>query len=148
MEDVPDPKPLSPAKMIVRGIFRRCPLCGSGNMFKTFFLVKERCPRCNFPIHREEGHWLGAIGMNTIVSFGLLLVTIVVLLVLTWEDRNAPLMFGLSFAVAGLTPIVFFGPSQTLWSAIHLWMRPPEPEDDVDPRYLPPPRKRKHPPSW
>lgn len=126
--------------MLARGLARRCPLCGSGDMFQSFFLVKERCPRCNFPIHREEGHWIGAIGMNTVVSFGALLVTLLVVFVLTWDDRSGAAVFIPAFAVAVVVPVVFFGPSQTLWSAIDLWMRPLEPEDDVDPRYLPPRR--------
>lgn len=126
--------------MLARGLRRRCPLCGSGDMFRTFFLVKERCPRCNFPIHREEGHWIGAIGMNTVVSFGALLVTLLVVFILTWDDRSGVAVFVPGFAVAAIVPLVFFGPSQTLWSAIDLWMRPLEPEDDVDPRYLPPGR--------
>jgi hypothetical protein len=132
--------------MILRGVTRRCPLCGSGDVFRSFFHARERCPRCSFPFQREEGHWIGAIGMNTIVSFGLLLVTIAVLFALTWEDPSAPLLYGAAFTVAGVTPIVFFGPSQTLWSAIDLWMRPLEPRDDVDPRFIPPPKPRKHPP--
>jgi uncharacterized protein (DUF983 family) len=128
--------------MLARGLARRCPLCGSGHLFRTFFLVKERCPRCNFPIHREEGHWIGAIGMNTVVSFGALLLTLLVVFVLTWDDRSGAAVFIPAFAVAVVVPVVFFGPSQTLWSAIDLWMRPLEPGDDVDPRYLPPRRPR------
>ena len=123
--------------MLLRGLMRRCPLCGSGDLFTSFFMVKERCPRCNFPIHREEGHWIGAIGMNTVVSFGLLLITLVVVFALTWDDRSGLAVFVPAFAVAGLVPILFFGPSQTLWSAIDLWMRPLEPDDDVDPRFIP-----------
>ena len=126
--------------MLARGLARRCPLCGSGHLFRTFFLVKERCPRCNFPIHREEGHWIGAIGMNTVVSFGALLVTLLVVFVLPWDDRSGAAVVIPAFAVAIVVPVLFFGPSQTLWSAIDLWMRPLEPEDDVDPRYLPPRR--------
>ncbi|MGH9085368.1 MAG: hypothetical protein ACRDYW_07935 [Acidimicrobiales bacterium] len=140
--EAPDPAPLSPARMLARGLARRCPLCGSGHMFRSFFLVKERCPRCNFPIHREEGHWIGAIGMNTVVSFGALLITLLVVFALTWDDRSGAAVFIPAFAVALVVPIVFFGPSQTLWSAIDLWMRPLEPGDDVDPRYLPPRRPR------
>ena len=41
--------------------------------------------------------------------------------------------------MACLTPILFFGSSHTLWSAIDLAMRPLEPSDDVDPRWIPPP---------
>jgi hypothetical protein len=40
--------------------------------------------------------------------------------------------------VAVVVPLVFFPWSKTLWSAIDLAMRPLEPEDDVDPRWIPP----------
>lgn len=129
-------------RALSRGLRRRCPLCGGGDVFRTFFQVKDRCPRCNFAIRRDEGHWIGAIGMNTVVSFGLLLVTEVVVFALTWSNRRGAPVFISGFAVAGLTPLLFFGTSQTLWSAIDLLMRPLEPTDEVDPRWIPPPVRR------
>ena len=131
--------------MLWRGFWRRCPLCGSGHCFEGWFTKKDRCPRCNFPLRREEGHWIGALGMNTVVTFGLLLVTIGVSVALTWEDRSGVAIFLPAFLVAGLTPVLFFGSSQTLWSAIDLAMRPLEPDDDVDPRWIPPARQG---PGW
>lgn len=142
--ETPSPRPLTARRLLWRGFLRRCPLCGGGHCFKSFFLVKDRCPRCNFPIKREEGHWIGAIGMNTVVSFGLLLITFLVVFTLTWDERRALPVFLSGFGVALIVPIVFFGPSQTLWAAIDLLMRPLEPADDVDPRWIPPPVKRKH----
>ena len=124
--------------MLWRGFWRRCPLCGGGHCFESWFTKKERCPRCNFPLKREEGHWIGALGMNTVVTFGLLLVTIAVSVALTWDDRSGLAVFLPAFLVAGLTPVLFFGSAQTLWSAIDLAMRPLEPDDDVDPRWIPP----------
>lgn len=106
-------------------------------MFSSFFLVKPRCPRCNFPIHREEGHWLGALGINTVVTFGSLLLTLLVVFAATWSNRRGAPVFIAGFTVAATVPIVFFGPSQTLWSAIDLLMRPLEPADEVDPRWIP-----------
>jgi uncharacterized protein (DUF983 family) len=126
--------------MLWRGLTRRCPLCGAWGVFDGFFTKKDRCPRCNFPLKREEGHWIGALGMNTVVTFGLLLVTLGASVALTWEDRSGVAIFLPAFLVAGLTPVLFFGSSQTLWSAIDLAMRPVEPEDDVDPRWIPPAR--------
>ncbi|MEX2293024.1 MAG: hypothetical protein WD691_04490 [Acidimicrobiales bacterium] len=137
----PDPAPLTLPRVLARGLTRRCPLCGGGNVFRTFFLVRDRCPRCHFPIRRDEGHWIGAVGMNTVVSFGLLLLTMTTVFALTWTDRRAAPVFISGFAVAALTPLLFFGPSQTLWSAVDLLMRPVEPADDVDPRWIPPPRR-------
>jgi uncharacterized protein (DUF983 family) len=142
VEDI-DPKPLTNRLLLRRGLLRRCPLCGGGGVFVTFFRVRDRCPRCNFPINREEGHWLGAVGINTIVTLTLLFVTMVVAFLLTIDERRAAPIFISCFLVAGLTPLLFFGSSQTLWSAIDLAMRPLEPSDDVDPRWIPPPVKRR-----
>jgi uncharacterized protein (DUF983 family) len=136
-------KPLTVPRLLSRGIRRRCPLCGRPGCFRSFFEVHDRCPTCHFPLRREEGHWIGAVGMNTVVSFGSLLITLVAGIVLTWENRRAAPIFISCFAVATIVPIVFFGPSQTLWSAVDLAMRPPEPGDDIDPTWLPPPARRR-----
>ena len=143
-EPVPPVPTLTTTRMVLRGLARRCPVCGGGHVFDTFFRKKERCPRCNFPLIREEGHWIGALGMNTIVTFLLLALTLLVSVALTWSHRRGILILGPAFAVGGLTPILFFGSSQTLWSAIDLAMRPLEPDDEVDPRYF---FRRKHPPT-
>lgn len=135
------PQPSIPA-MLWRGFWRRCPLCGSGGCFTTWFEVRDRCPTCNFPIRREEGHWIGAVGINTVVSFGLLLLTLGATIALTWDDRRAAVILIPSFAVAAIVPVAFFGSSQTVWSAIDLAMRPLEPGDQVDPRFIPAPRRR------
>ena len=140
--DEPRPKPLTIPRLLWRGVRRRCPLCGGGHCFSGFFTQKPRCPRCAFPLTREEGHWIGALGMNTIVTLGLLAATIAVSTYLTWNERRAITLLGPAFLVAGLTPVLFFGTSQTLWSAIDLAMRPLDPDDDVDPRWIPPPVKR------
>jgi hypothetical protein len=113
-------------------------------MFEGFFQLRDRCPRCNFPLQREEGHWLGAVGINMIVTLGLLFVTMLVAFLLTIDERRALPVVIPCLLVACLTPVLFFGSSHTLWSAIELAMNPLEPRDDVDPRWIPPPVKR----SW
>jgi hypothetical protein len=80
--------------------------------------------------------------MNTIVTFSLLLITLVGGFVIMGDQRRgAPLAICL-VAVAVLVPVAFYGSSQTLWSAIDLLMRPLEPADDVDPRWIPPAARR------
>jgi uncharacterized protein (DUF983 family) len=133
-----EPAPLTVSRALSRGLRRRCPVCGGGGLFRSWFRVRDRCPRCNFPFERIEGHWLGALGMNTIVSFGVLLATLAIGLVVTYpEPPVAPLLL-LGVAIAFLVPLLFFPVSKTLWSAIDLLMRPLEPDDDVDPRFIPP----------
>ncbi len=141
----PVPRRLGLVRLLWRGFWRRCPLCGSGGCFETWFTKRDRCPRCNFPLRREEGHWIGALGINTVVTFALLLLSIGVSVTLTWDERSGAAVFVPAFLIAGLTPVLFFGSSQTLWSAIDLAMRPLEPADDVDPRWIPPARQG---PGW
>jgi uncharacterized protein (DUF983 family) len=141
--EVPAPKPLTVPRLLRRGLLRRCPLCGAGDLFESWFEVRDRCPRCNFPIRREEGHWLGAVGINTIVTLGALVLTLLIAFTVSWNERRAAPIFIASFLVAGVTPLVFFGSSQTLWSAIDLAMRPLEPRDEVDPVWIPPPVPRR-----
>jgi uncharacterized protein (DUF983 family) len=138
-DDLP---PLTVPRLLVRGLTRRCPLCGSGGVFEGWFTIKDRCPRCDFPLEqRIEGHWLGALGMNTIVSFGILALTMAVGLIATYPDIATGPLVAISVAVAVVVPLVFYPFSKTLWSAIDLAMRPLEPDDDVDPRWIPPPAR-------
>ena len=131
-------------RLLGRGLTRRCPLCGAGRIFDGWFTIKERCPRCDFPLEqRIEGQWLGALGMNTIVSFGILAVTLVAGLIVTYPDIPLVPLAGTCVAVAVVVPIVFYPFSKTLWNAIDLAMRPLEPGDDVDPRWIPPPVRRR-----
>lgn len=141
--EAPDPRPLTTPRLLWRGVRRRCPVCGGGRVVHGLFRVAERCPRCNFAIRRDDGHWIGAVGINTVVTFGLLLATLAIVFALTWSDRRGLPVFVSAFAVAAVVPVVFFGPSQTLWSAIDLAMRPLEPGDEVDPRWIPPPVRRR-----
>lgn len=136
------PLPLTVPRLLGRGLVRRCPLCGASGLFRRWFFLQERCPRCNFPLEqRIEGHWLGSLGMNTIVSFGALLLTLVGGLVLTYPDIAAGPLMATTVTVAVVVPLAFYPFSKTLWSAIDLAMRPLEPYDDVDPRWIPPPAR-------
>ncbi|HZM41533.1 MAG TPA: hypothetical protein VFB94_20590, partial [Acidimicrobiales bacterium] len=73
-----EPQPLTIPLLLRRGLALRCPLCGSGGLFRHWFTIVERCPRCGFRLERIEGHWLGALGMNTTVSFAAVLVAVIV----------------------------------------------------------------------
>jgi hypothetical protein len=88
--------------------------------------MNEHCHHCGLKFERIEGHWIGAIGINTIVSFGILLGSMVVSFIVTFPDIPVvPLMIG--HALLGLVaPIVFFPISRTLWTGIDIAMRPLE----------------------
>ncbi len=55
-----------------------CPACGQRGLFRRWFSMAEDCPRCGLHFERIEGHWIGAIGINTIVSFAVLGIVVIV----------------------------------------------------------------------
>lgn len=118
--------------MLWRGFNRRCPYCGSGKLFRRGIFIRDRCPRCGLWFERVEGHWIGAIAMNTVVALGLMLIAIVVGIVLTYPDVPFAPVAGVAVTIAVVVPLAFLGSSRTLWTAVDLWMRPPEP-DEFDP---------------
>ncbi|MDZ7680054.1 MAG: DUF983 domain-containing protein [Acidimicrobiales bacterium] len=135
--------PLTVSRVLLRAAKRRCPVCGGGGLFPRWFTMVEHCPTCGFRFDRVEGHWIGALGINTIVSFGALLLAVVVGVAATMPDPPAGPLIAITVTVAAVTPLVFFPWSRTSWSAIDLLMRPLEPDDEVDPRYWPAPAPRR-----
>src|SRR5688500_6602160 len=79
----PSPTTPGPALMLARAALGRCPVCGQGQLFRQWFTMVEDCPRCELRFERIEGHWVGALGMNTVLSFGALAVVVVVGLILS-----------------------------------------------------------------
>ena len=112
--------------MLARGLARRCPVCGQGGLFVRWFSLAERCPRCRLRFERIEGHWLGALGLNTIVSFvGLFVVVVAGLLLSHPEFAMVPLVVAAA-VTAVVLPLAFFPSSKTMWTAIDILMRPLE----------------------
>lgn len=91
--------------------------------------MKEDCPRCALHFERIEGHWIGAIGINTILSFGTLAVTLLTGLIVTRANSHLGALLVTGVAVSILAPTLFFPVSRTLWTAIDVAMRPLEPHE-------------------
>lgn len=86
----------------------------------------EDCPNCGLHFERIEGHWIGAIGINTIVSFAVLGIVVIVGLILTYPDGSTLRLILVAVATAVIGPTVFYPMSKTLWTAIDVAMRPLE----------------------
>ena len=106
-------------------------MCGSGQLFRRWFVICERCPRCGFKFERVEGHWIGAIAINTIAAFGLMLLSIVVGAFLTYPHVPFVPVVTVAVSIAVLVPVLFLPSSRTLWTAIDLWMTPADPLEFV-----------------
>ncbi len=123
--------------MLGRGLLKRCPICGTGNLFNRWFRMKERCPGCQYLFEREEGFFLGAYVINLAIAQGMvILLAIVPLIIRLASDPDASIM---PFVVGGLigavvAPMIFYPWSKTIWTAFDLMLRPQaatEPTDRV-----------------
>jgi len=114
-------------------VLRRCPRCGGhGAWFTGWFSKLDRCRTCGYRYEREEGFMLGAVAMNTVITFlGILIVLVVGMIVTYPVIPLVPLISG-CVAVAVIVPIVAFPITQTIWAAVELAMRPLAPAEEAD----------------
>lgn len=96
-----------------RGLKLRCPVCGNGKLFATYFRMKDVCDCCGVGFAREHGQWVGSLDINTLLTAVVLMGGIAV----------SPLWpIGTSLAVfctaAVVFPIVTFRFSRGVWTAI------------------------------
>ena len=113
--------------MVGRACTRRCCVCGGGKLFRRWTQMVERCPSCGYLFERAEGQFIGAVGMNTIITFGLLLVVLVVGFITTSPNTPAAELAIIGVAVSVIAPIALYPFSKTTWTAVDLAMTPLEP---------------------
>ncbi len=115
-------------RAFARGAARRCPRCGSGDLFESWFRIRSRCPRCGLLLEREEGGFLGAMTVNYIVTAVVFLVVMVVWLVRDLPDVQ---VLRLTVAAIGVTlvfPLLFWSFSKTIWAAVDFLVYRTDPE--------------------
>lgn len=78
---------------------------------------------------REPGYWVGAMIVNTAVTFGLFFFVFVGGMVGTWPDVPWTGLLIVTAAVTALTPVVFYPRSKTVWLAVELSYHPLEPTE-------------------
>jgi len=127
-------------RMLLRGIVRRCPRCGSGSIFDSWFRLGDRCPGCRLRLEREHDFFLGGYVINLAVTEGLLALALLIYVLRISADPGTSLVpvlvAGVSISV--VLPVLFFPFSRTIWMAIDLAMRPaPRHEDDTDDQSTP-----------
>jgi hypothetical protein len=86
----------------------------------------DRCPRCHLKFERVDGHFAGALGINTVVSIVVIFVVGIAGFLLTFPELPLLPLVTTATGVAVLFPIFFYPFSKTVWTAIDLRMRPPE----------------------
>ncbi len=106
------------AKILARGLTRRCPRCGRGKLFRRWVTMVPDCPQCGLHFERESGYWAGALAINFVCTGGLTVVLLIVLLVLTIPEVPVAPLLAILIPVAVLGPLIWYPFSKTLWVAI------------------------------
>ena len=114
--------------MLGRALLKRCPRCGTGHLFTSWWKMKEECPGCrlHFEGRPEEGHFLGAITINTGLTAGILLLGIwLYAIVLAVSDNGGPPVWFVVVTAAALAvtmPVIFYPFTKTIWVAAEIIM--------------------------
>jgi len=111
-----------------RGATRRCPRCGGGRLFETWFRIRKRCPRCGLRLEREEGGFLGAMTINYAVTAIVWAAVLIVWLVIDLPDVNVLWLTITSIGVAIVVPLLFWPFSKTIWAAVDYLVYRTDPE--------------------
>lgn len=109
-------------KLVGRALRLCCPLCGQGKLFRTWFLMHEKCPHCGVTFEREPGFFLGSIYINYGLT-GLIAVIAALVLRFRFDIPQTPIMIGaMSFTL--LFPLVVFPWARSLWLGFDQWRDP------------------------
>ncbi len=94
---------------------KRCLRCGASGIFTGYFDLADHCPKCDLPIEREDGYWVGALTVNigvAIIVYGIFLIGG---LVLFWPDPPYTVLLIGGISIMALLPILMYPWSKTLW---------------------------------
>ena len=117
-------------RMMRRAVVLHCPWCGSRRTFIRKWLGKyERCRTCGIRWRREEGFELGAVTINTVLTFIVLTAGMTIGFILTAPDIPVLPMILSLIGVALLMPIAIYPFSYTIWLAFDLGVHRPEPPE-------------------
>ena len=114
-------------RMLRRALVLHCPWCGKRCTFIRRWLGKyPRCRTCGIRWRREEGFELGAVAINTALTFLALAIGMTIGFVATAPDIPvAPMVLAL-LGIAVLMPIVIYPFTFTIWLAFDLAVHRPE----------------------
>jgi uncharacterized protein (DUF983 family) len=82
--------------------------------------MRDSCPRCGLVFEQEEGYWVGALTINTVVTLVVFGITMLIAVYLTWPETPTVPLTLTGVIAATLFPLWFYPFSKTLWVALDL----------------------------
>jgi len=89
--------------------------------------LRDHCSRCGLHFEREQGYWVGALIINTTVTFGSFVILFVGGMIVYWPDVPWGGLMAVTIGVMAVLPVVFYPFSKTIWMALELSWHPLEP---------------------
>ena len=121
-------------RMFRRAFRLRCPACGGGPVFLSWFRLAPSCPACGLRFERgEEGYWVGSYMFNIVASELCFASVAVAVVVATWPSPPWTLITVGGVLLMLLIPFLFLPFSKVLFLAFDLCFRPPVVEDFAAP---------------
>ena len=100
-------------KILRCGFRLKCPQCGEGALFQTFFTMFTRCRACNLKFERESGYFIGAMYLN--YGATVLIAFPSYFLFETFTAIPFFLNLGVWTLFSAVFPILFYRYSKSLW---------------------------------
>jgi uncharacterized protein (DUF983 family) len=108
-----------------RAIRLRCPNCGGGPIFRSWFRMRPYCPACGLPLERgDQGYQVGSYMFNIVASELLFVLVFLGVVLVTWPSPPWQLLQYGGIILMILAPVLFFPFSKTLFLAFDLLFRP------------------------
>ena len=91
----------------------KCPRCGEGALFQTYFKMFTHCAVCNLKFERESGYFIGAMYIN----YGATVLTAFPSYFLFEKFTSIPFSVNLSVwaLFSAIFPVLFYRYSKSLW---------------------------------
>lgn len=121
------------ARVLWRGLTRRCGRCGGDGLFTGWFNVQPACPTCGLVFEREEGAFLGSFVVNFAATEIVLGITMIVMVAATMPNIPPLKLSLIAVPIVVVFPIAFYPLSKTLWIAIDLLLHPEQMRGDHPP---------------
>jgi uncharacterized protein (DUF983 family) len=113
-------------RLFWRALRLRCPNCGGGPIFRSWFRMRRHCPACGLPLERnEQGYQVGSYMFNIIAAELIFVLVFLAVVLATWPAPPWEVLQYGAIALMVLAPVFFFPFSKTLFLAFDLLFRPP-----------------------
>jgi uncharacterized protein (DUF983 family) len=99
--------------LLRRALLRRCPVCGKGAMFRSYFAMNERCESCGAVFWKNEGEWLGPMVMDYSAAGAAALLS---WLVTSWFDLSGAAQFMIPVGATIIVGLAAIPWSRSLWT--------------------------------